>query len=512
MLTLICAGGSGARILESLIHLCVAGLGPPKLRAFVVDPDATNGNLDVTKKLVERYILCRETFANKEFFTTELDLIQPGTELITWIPVNRQQKFENVLNYHQLTPEQKDVVRLFFTASELDMDMDVGFRGHPALGAAALSLLPVYQKHPAEAFWNKVTGQLQHDVLAGEARVVIAGSVFGGTGASAIHPLVRYLRSAMNDKANAHKLKVAAVALVPYFKFSAADSATGQIPKDEVTALSEHFALAAKSAASYYDHLYRTRDWDFDAMYWVGDDTPVTVKYSKGGSPQQNPAHFVELLGALACLEFALNPPSQRSCWYSGPHALDSATSGNLISWSDLPIAEQSREHAQRKLHAFHLAAVAHLGFFHRLFQDSRLEAKPWCVPWYNDRFGPGSGSLTSKSSRDQLEALRTYLTLNYFPWWMQVHTVEGSGRVRLFNPAVWRDGPDNLSTNRLDNLRYPDNNAHSYDCVDRLFTQMVKAGPKSSDEGSPPSRYFSILTNAATQLVEQEDKVEPGR
>jgi hypothetical protein len=511
MLTLICAGGSGARILEALIHLCAAGLGPTKLRTFVIDPDAANGNLDVTKKLVERYVRCRTIFANDQFFRTELDLIQSENELCTWIPVNTQQKFESVLNYHQLTPAQQEIVRLLFTQDELDMEMNVGFRGHPSLGAAALSLLPIYQANPADAFWKKITTLIQHDVMESEARVVIAGSVFGGTGASAIHPLVRYLRSSMAEKENFQKLKVAAVALVPYFKFSSSDAAAGaKANQDEVVARSEHFALAAKSAANYYDHLQRTKDWDFDAMYWMGDDTPVNVKYCKGGSPQQNPAHFVELLGALACLDFGLSPPSQKSCCYSGPLDIEGLKDLNPVTWKDLPLGEGTREDAQRQLHAFHLAAVAHQGFFRHVFEDSRLETQSYCLPWYHDRFDGGSESLQSKESRDQLEALRIYFSQNYFPWWAQIHSLDND-RVRLFNPAVWRDGPDRLYTNRLDNLRYPDNHEHFYDCVDRLFAKTIEVAPKSSDQGSPPARYFSILTNAAVQLVEQEDRAKPG-
>ena len=41
---LICAGGSGVRVLESMIHLCAMGLGPDELRVLAVDPDNANAS------------------------------------------------------------------------------------------------------------------------------------------------------------------------------------------------------------------------------------------------------------------------------------------------------------------------------------------------------------------------------------------------------------------------------------------------------------------------------------
>ena len=140
MTTLICAGGSGTRVLEAVLHLCAAGLGPSDLRTFVIDPDGSNGNVDKTRKLVNRYQECHEAFKTDghPFFRTKVDLLKSAQGLRVWSPVDKTQKFKNLLNYTDLSPAQKDVVHLLLTDVELDMPMDVGFRGHPALGAAAL--------------------------------------------------------------------------------------------------------------------------------------------------------------------------------------------------------------------------------------------------------------------------------------------------------------------------------------------------------------------------------------
>ena len=43
---IIAIGGTGAKFLESLIHLCAAGLGPEKISPIIIDPDTANGNIE----------------------------------------------------------------------------------------------------------------------------------------------------------------------------------------------------------------------------------------------------------------------------------------------------------------------------------------------------------------------------------------------------------------------------------------------------------------------------------
>jgi hypothetical protein len=229
--TIICAGGSGARILESVVHLCAAGLGPQFLRILAIDPDGANGNNSRVKELIERYNQCREILGHNErvpFFRTEFELLQAATAqdgLDIWTPVSTNQRFDQMLNYALLPEAHKDVVNLLFTEEEREMPMNVGFRGHPAMGAAAMSLLP---RHRQQAPWRQLAARLQNEVNAGETRVLIAGSVFGGTGASVFHPLTRFLKAL--PQTNADNLVVGAICLAPYFQFQAADGRRARRP------------------------------------------------------------------------------------------------------------------------------------------------------------------------------------------------------------------------------------------------------------------------------------------
>src|SRR5439155_2344219 len=113
---------------------------------------------------------------------------------------------------------------------------------------------------------------------------------------------------------------------------------------------SEWFSLASRSAAEYYDHLRKHEDWGFDAMYWLGDDSPMKVSYAIGGKEQENPAHFVDLLAAFACLDFCASPPATKACYYAGPQEEKDPQSEkvildeNILSWDDIPMSNGDRD------------------------------------------------------------------------------------------------------------------------------------------------------------------------
>ena len=511
MMTLIAAGGSGIRILEAVLHLCAAGVGPERLRVFAIDPDSANGNVDRVRQLVSLYCKCQSAFAAdaqpsdarhtaqyQPFFQTKLDLLDGPQGLRVWSPVQGNQQFRQLLNYDGLRSDQKDVVDLLFTSEELEMPMESGFRGHPALGAAALSLLPLYRD---DDLWKRVVAAIRHDVTLGDTRVMVVGSVFGGTGASAIHPIVRYIRNL--PEANWNNLFLAAVALVPYFRFT---NLAGE-NKQEVAAQSQWFALATRSAAEYYEHLKDNKDWDFDLMYWLGDDAPVEVPYSKGGPKQKNPGHFVDLLGGLACLDFAaasrekLSNRAGMKCYYSGPAQEDNAS---IVTWDAIPMANYDRNELRKQLLRFHLAMSAHAAFFGSLLRDGRLQERPYCVPWYSDRLDGTDHSLFAQENQRRLDDLREYLAHYYFPWWNEVHSQ--SARVRLFNRAAWEctENRTIVKSDRLGNLLYPDNpKLTGLDTIDLLFDAAVRASRELKAGNNAAATYLGILGNAAREVVQ---------
>ncbi len=504
MNTLICAGGSATRVLEAVLHLCAAGLGPDKLRLLRIDPDQSNGNASRVKGLLDTYnalhAACRGRLGPYKLFHTELESFD------TWSPVPPGATLGKVLNFDVLPTLQQDVSRLFFTDVERELNLDQGFRGHTAIGAAAMALVSQAANEPP---WDELTAKLRGDLDGPGARVFLAASVFGGTGASAIHPISRFLRSV--PERNPGQLKIGVAALLPYFKFK-------PIGKDnpELAARAEDFALATKAATSFYQHLRENKDWDFDAMYWIGDSGPTRdMPYAAGGAEQRNPAHFVDLLAALCGVEFFLSPPTDRGspCYFSGPRRdVEPTLEENLLDWADLPLRHLDRKVVKRALWRLFLSGVVHVGFYKDLLRGDRLRARPHVLPWYYRYFHgqTGEGALGSSKEQEVMERLSDFFDSYHLPFWGQMLE---SRQVRLFNKEAIppKDGPGGLGAERrqadlrrLHNLLWPDRGIYrDQDSMDAFFDDMIEVGRPRGTGGA--AAYLSLLTSAAERYMNRQ-------
>ena len=514
MYTWIGAGGSAFRVLEAILHLCAIGLGPPNLRLLMIDPDESNGNATQVKGLIDLYRKCHDRFAgrlgtNLRLFGTKLDLFGTDGEaqdLQVWSPVRRQEhNLAEVLNYNILsaTETSPDIAHLLFTKAELEMELKQGFRGHTAVGAATMSLIALDAHNQP---WQQVVEKLRGDIAQPNgARICLVGSIFGGTGASAIHPLVRFFKTV--PEINDTSLKIGVVALVPYFRFEASTT-TLAVDRLSIAAKSERFPLATRAAVEFYDHLRLNKDWHFDAMYWLGDSSPVEVPYAPGGPEQRNPAHFVDLLAAFASLEFLLNPNTTSACHYAGPRpdvAPDLGTA-NLLEWRDIPLRHFDVETVRQQCLRFFLMGIAHLGFFEELLQREETDRRPFCIPWYLERFALNRDWLAARSQRETLELVSGYFRTYHFPWWSSIHQQD---TVRLFNRDAIprRSGTEEVDLSHLANLLWPNAPGHrNRDQFDKFFTDMMRV-PKTRGGDSGASAYLALLAHTADRYIEREYK-----
>ncbi len=525
MHTLLCAGGSATRVLEAVLHLCAAGLGPPELKVMVIDPDKANGNFSRVKGLLEKYVECQQIYGGRlgqdlRLFGTRLDLLDPeGQEggergLKIWTPVQPDDTLHDLLNYDVLktTRTSPDVVHLLFTKAELDEKLGQGFRGHPAIGAAALSLISLHAKNPP---WAQLIARLKIELGKTDgSRVCVAGSVFGGTGASAIHPIARFIRTI--PEISAERLKIGVVAMVPYFSFvqpTGQGVAAKRFADGRLAAKSEWFALATQGAIGFYQHLRENNDWPFDAVYWVGDADMMKVKYCPGGPEQANPAHFVDLLAALAALEF-LQLPQERlrgkiGCAFAGPRQDTDLPEKkkSLIDWLDLPLMHLKRQAICESLLRFFLVGAVHLGFGVPLmeFGHGAVDRRPYCVPWYLDRFR--RRSLRTEDNAAAIKKLADFFEIYHFPWWSQIVNLENSTDVRMFNRTPFRAGQAgkvSIDLARLANLVWPDLSAGAKpDPLDDFFTAMVKVPKEKGGAGGAPD-YLAVLAHAGNRYIER--------
>ena len=89
---------------------------------------------------------------------------------------------------------------------------------------------------------------------------------------------------------------IGAITVLPYFNVES--DADGRHIIDGSTFISK-----AKAALEYYEKNISGNN-SLNAFYYIADDINKSYAYSEGGTTQQNDAHLVELLGALAVVDF----------------------------------------------------------------------------------------------------------------------------------------------------------------------------------------------------------------
>lgn len=284
-------GGTGARVLRSLTHLLAAGVEcRDTIVPVLIDPDTNNGDLTRSISLLQRYVAVRsylryDNSTENRFLSTEI-MEKAGFRL----PVKNAQDliFKDFMELSEMNDASKALMKMLYSERNLNSDMVVGFKGNPNVGSIVLN-----QFSDTQEFID-----LANDFNQGD-RIFIVSSIFGGTGASGFPLLLKTLRTNrrlphfgyLNDAV------IGAITVLPYFKVEAVETSSIE---------SDTFISKTRSALAYYD---KNLSGKLEAMYYIGDNTTAHESYenSEGGDEQKNKAHLVELLSALAVLDFANN-------------------------------------------------------------------------------------------------------------------------------------------------------------------------------------------------------------
>lgn len=336
---IIAIGGTGAKVVESIIHSTAVGLFSTEnktenLQILLIDPDTGNGNARDTKYTFGLYQKCYQIL-NVDF---NVDRDRPWMSskiesLESWsIFENANVKLKDVFEYNNYKSDdpKKHLFDILYTQQEREVDLKEGFRGRPAIGAAIISQWS--QKSSNTANWKALINKIDNDYQAGkEPKVFLCGSIFGGTGASGLPTLGRLLSNQLgaDGKKLLTKIKLGCLLFLPYFQFSPPENS------EEVFARSEEFSLKTEPSLRWF----RNQNLEFDTVYLLGTPTlSAEYKFSSGGSSQKNPSHFLEFYGALALQDFLFTPQSS-----SQQVALLSRKKQDLVSWGDIPNTNEVR-------------------------------------------------------------------------------------------------------------------------------------------------------------------------
>lgn len=417
----ISIGGTGAKVMESLTHLAIAGLLPENERLYIaaIDPDVGNGNLERTSTALNNFAVFQNFSVGNDtpLFKNKISIVRP----FPWNPTGHDKTLDDLVEfYHHSTAPVGKFYETLYTRAERDTTLNEGFRGHPSIGAAVL----------AKKFddGSKITARLEKIIGEGDTvKIFLAGSVFGGTGAAGLPTVARLLRNNLADYAD--RISIGGVLILPYFSF------TPNERLEELFARSENFLPNTKAALKYYSE----RENLFDATYFVGDSVMTPVEeFAVGSANQRNAAHVVELYAALAAADFYSRPmKSPKIFKYICRHERDK------FSWSDFPTSAENFVRFARFIFAYvHLIKPV-------LADLVSGEAKAYKYPWFVDFL-----SGVDVTAPDVVNF--NFYAEAFAAWLKQLETLSGR-EVFLINPAMFEANPARLVDKKL--FAAPDGN-----------------------------------------------------
>lgn len=352
VLTFFALGGSGARAVEPLLHLCAMGLGPRRLTIVIVDPDQANEGVTRARRLIELYRRTRDELGGGAnlpgYFRTEL--LDPVSDTLVWSPIADDEHLPNTRFAARVDRNAMGdrgalgrLYDLLFAERIRDMDLGMGFRGVPAIGTVFMHRLRT------QRFFEQILQQAPQEP---DSVFFSVGSIFGGTGAAALPVVGRALSTGLRgveprpDIPGIDPRRLGAALLLPYFTLPSprAGDAPGEL-RPETSLFAQNAAAALPT--------YVRGDARYGAMYVLGDSEPREQDANAiGGDAQRNASHYIELFAALAALDFAARGGEARG--QKGPVFRATAVRSTNVGWDDLPLAGASLRRMMGALVAAH--------------------------------------------------------------------------------------------------------------------------------------------------------------
>ena len=295
-------GGTGERVMRSLTMLMASGVQAfdgKEVYPIIIDYDQNNADKKRTVTLLQNYMEVHNSAFKRhsassdikgqvgQFFAAHLRNMN-GLEnfVFPFKPATSNEKVRDYIGFGSLSGNTSNTSKLLETLydksnesdTELNLDMEKGFKGNPNIGSVVFHTIRDTKE------FRTFCGLYDPN---NDDKVVVIGSLFGGTGASGIPEIVKAIR------ANHATAKIATILVMPYF---------APIEQKGGAIKASRFNSKTKAALSYYKDSGLMNQ--IDKVYYVGDPTPTSVAYSEGGDTQINNANLIELISALMIEHF----------------------------------------------------------------------------------------------------------------------------------------------------------------------------------------------------------------
>ncbi|MBR1543375.1 MAG: hypothetical protein IJ626_00575 [Muribaculaceae bacterium] len=428
-------GGTGSRVLKSLVMLSAAGVKPVdengtplmnfEIVPVIIDPHKSCADLKRTESLLNAYcdirrqlhgdkVNARGFFANRILKLHDLAAASTRTiddSFIFNLNAVEHHKFREFIGYDTMNQANQALTSLLFADYQLENKMSIGFVGSPNIGSVALN--EIKDSEEFKAFANAFS--------AGD-RIFFISSIFGGTGAAGFPIMVKNIRQAQNTELNnkevLRRAPIGGLTVLPYFSID-----KGFDPNDRRIDTAD-FIIKTQSALEYYDDtLTGNNASSLNAIFYLGDKVlSRPYEYDPGDKrDQKDPAHFIELIGALAPFKFAGMPDS------------------TLSDFNGLPLPTKAFEYGLEKdtaeIDFFAMGKQTRALIFRRLVKLHMLFM--YLRTGFSANIGQGYTEDNPKITREFLSSqfYRTLTTQFFNPYAEWLHEMLGNQRsVHLFN------------------------------------------------------------------------------
>jgi hypothetical protein len=456
-------GGTGSRVLRSLTMLLAAGVEcqADTIVPIIIDPDSASGDVERTVELMKKYgqIRSQLNFDSKkvnQFFRTNILETMPNFRL----PLSNTEDvtFDDYMGVGEMSLENQALVNMLFSQKNLASDMTVGFKGNPNVGSVVLN-----QFDESDEFQNFANDFTDKD------RIFIISSIFGGTGASGFPLLLKTLRNNEDiaNQALVHNAYIGAITVLPYF----------QVGKDDNSQVdSATFVSKARSALAYYGRNI-SRNNEIDTLYYIADDTRTTYENCEGGTNQINNAHFIELISAMALLDFASTEKPISAVHKEYGIELDTTE----IIFENL--GKGTRSKLRKALTQFLLFSK-----YITEYEESSFIGQPWAV----------NRSLNKTYFDGDFMKNIEVVTNEYIKW-----LTEMTSQQRSFTPYNLKNNPDKL----FDLVKgvEPRTLIRTIDRNYKLFDNRLNKQTGESKTGAKEQQFVELFYMATQQLVKEK-------
>jgi len=332
MFYVLAIGGTGNKVLESIVYGAAADafywIDPQTdekhpiddLHMLSVDVDASCGNTTRAKMACAYYERVQK---NMEKLSRKHRGFHTRLKLRQW---NMSSEVRELSIDAQVKNHKADhpLAHTLFNKTESSLEYSEGFRGHPDLGVLFFSDLLEKLNDPrrktVQDDFLDILADMRRDLELGDkVCVALVGSIFGGTGASGIPILSKYLRETFASYGDQFRMSV--TLMLPYYKVPAS-AANEEV---EIVINSTVFMDKAKTALDYYGAEQMVSSFRqsgvYDSLYLLGLPKEGFVsmrRYATGSGAQENDAHVMEWLATRSIAHFFWNSrlhQSERGCY-----------------------------------------------------------------------------------------------------------------------------------------------------------------------------------------------------